>query len=344
MFNPLLFFLRLVWIKATGKSLPLTVIFNVTNRCNLRCQHCYASYFKRNSKNEMTTKQIKKLIKDLKDNGCLRISISGGEPLLRKDIGQIIDFTKSLGISVTLDTNGILIPQHLADLNNLDFLAVSLDGKPEHHDLLRGKGSGTKALKGIKRALEAGLRVNVNMVINKYNLNDIDYLLDLAKKLGFKAQFALAISNIFGEKPSAEDIKPKNSEFRKVLRRIIAKKKNGAPILFSALAYESVLNCWPDFQIEGVIGNPAPKGMPPCPAGRFFGLIDADGTLWACPHLIGKIKAENALKVGVAEAWRIANNHPCRGCYQVYHHEFSLLMSLKPAVLWNYFKLAYGNL
>ena len=82
--------------------------------------------------------------------------------------------------------------------------------------------------------------------------------------------------------------------------------------------------------------------MPKCPAGEFFCLIDADGTLWACPHLLGKIKSKNALDVGVAEAWRVAREHPCRGCYQVYHHEFALLRNLDPRVVWNYFKTGIG--
>ena len=167
-------------------------------------------------------------------------------------------------------------------------------------------------------------------------------MLDLAKQHGFKVEFNLAISNIFGEGISAEEFKPTDEEFRNVLRYIIKKKKEGAPILFSAAAYESILNCWRDFSVEGVINAPTPKGMPKCAAGRFFCLIDADGTLWACPHLIGKIESKNALEMGVSEAWRVAEKHPCAGCYQAYHHEFSLMMNLNPEVIWNYFKAEAG--
>ena len=95
--------------------------------------------------------------------------------------------------------------------------------------------------------------------------------------------------------------------------------------------------------VEGVLDAPAPVGMPNCPAGRFFCMIGVDGTLWACPHLIGKIGAKNALDVGVAEAWNTAGKHPCTGCYQIYHHEFSMLMDLNPKILWNYFKTAVGK-
>lgn len=332
------FFSRIAKMKITGCSLPLTVIFNITNRCNSRCKHCYASYSERDTSGELSTEQVKRLISDLRDNGCLRISFSGGEPLLRKDIEELIDYVQKMGMKVTLNSNGILIPEYLSVLKKLDALAVSLDGRPEHHNILRGEGTGEKALFGIKSAVEYGIRVHSNTVLNKYNLDDIDYMLDLARQYGFKAEFALAITNIFGEGLSPDEVKPTNGSFRNALKYIIQKKKEGAPILFSASAYESVLNCWEDFSVEGLMNAPAPKGMPKCPAGRFFCLIDADGTLWACPHLIGKIHSKNALKVGVTEAWRVATHHPCTGCYQVYHHEFSLLMDLNPKVIWNYFR------
>lgn len=285
----------------------------------------------------MTTEEAKKLILDLHKNGCQRISFSGGEPLLRQDIGKLIDYVNSLGMQCTLNSNGILVPDFLEDLKKLDSLAISLDGKPEHHDMLRGAGTGEKALEAIKKAAQSGIRVHTNTVLNKYNLDDIDYMLDLVSRYGGKAEFALAISNIFGEGISPEAFKPDNDEFRNAIRYIIKKKKAGAPILFSSVAYESVLSCWQDFSVE-MIMDKKPKGMPNCPAGKLFALIDADGMLWACPHLIGKISAKNALREGVAEAWKTASQHNCRGCYQVYHHEFSLLMSLNPKVLWNYIK------
>lgn len=341
MLQNFLFFYKLIWLKATGKTSPLTVIFNVTNRCNLRCKHCYAAYYDRSPKNEMTADEIKKLILDLKKNGCLRINFAGGEPLLRPDIGKLVNFVKSQGLGVDLTSNGILVPVRLDDIKNINCLTVSLDGRPENHDILRGKGSAEKALSGIKAALLAGIDVRVNMVVHKYNLGDINYMVNLAKKLGIKLHISLAISNIFEDKPIFE-IKPTNDQYRKVLRQIISLKKKGAPIFFSAESYQSVLDCWKDFNIEGVIGAPAPPGMPPCPAGKMFGLMDADGRFWACPHLIDKVKAKNALKVGVAKAWEQTKDNPCTGCYQVYHHEYGLLANLKLPVLWNYIKAAAG--
>lgn len=336
MLRPMNFFTSLVRSKLSGQSVPLTVIFNITNNCNLRCKHCYATYFSRKIEDTITTKQIKKIILELKKNGCLRINFAGGEPLLRSDVGEIINYAKLQGFSVDLTSNGILVPKRLEELKNLDSLLISLDGKPKNHDVLRGQGSASKALAAIQASKEAGINVRVNMVIHKYNLNDIDYMIGLAKKLGFMVHISLVISNIYSNKPLVE-IKPTDREFRKALKHIIKQKEKGAPILFSTSAYKSVLN-WPDFNIEGVMEAPAPKGMPTCPAGKIFGLIDADGKLWACPHLIDKVEAGNVLKVGVAKAWEKAKSHPCTGCYQVYHHDFGHLWDMKLPVVWNYVK------
>lgn len=330
------FFKGLLKLKFFGQRIPLTVIFNLTNRCNSQCIHCYANYWSHNSIKELSTSQIKSLLKELSQDGCCRISFSGGEPLLRKDLGELIEYGISLGLGITVNSNGILVPEYIDILKKVDSLAISLDGRPEHHDIFRGKGSGRKALEAVKLAVKNGLRVHTNTVLHKYNLEDIDYILGLAGEYGFRAEFNLVITNIFGEGISSEEIKPSNEEYRKAIKYIIEKKKKGAPILFSSSCYKSVLEHWVDFRKEAVIKESETPGIPECPAGKFFCLIDAEGRLWSCPHLMGRVEAKNVLEVGIKEAFKNAFLHPCRGCYQIYHHEFSLLMNLHPEVVWNY--------
>lgn len=335
LFKNICFFAGIVRAKLTGQFFPLTAILNVTHRCNSNCRYCYASYPHRPVQ-ELSAEQIKKIISDLRLNGCRRISFGGGEPLLRPDIFELADFVETSGMHCVINSNGILVPQFLDKLRKVDTLVISLDGRPPNHDILRGPGSGQKALDAVIMAAEAGIRVHTNTVLHRHNLNDIDYMLELAAKHDFKAEFALVIGKISGDVSAPEDIKPSTDEFRRAIRHIIARKKEGAPVLFSAASYESVLNCWNDFALEGVMTGEPPEGMPRCPAGKFFCLIDAAGVLWACPHLMGKIPAENVLSVGVKQAWRTAGTHGCSGCYQVYHHEFSLLMDLRWPVLRNY--------
>jgi len=338
------FFAKLVGAKLLNKRFPLTAIFNVLNRCNMKCKHCYANYYSRGDVNTFSTEQGKQIIKDLHENGCERLSFAGGEPLLRKDVFELLDYARSLDISTVLNTNGTLIPRFLPELAKLDGLAVSIDGRPEHHDLVRGPGTAAQTLKGIEAAVNYGIPVVTNTVINKKNLGDIDYILDIARKYKIKAEFALYISNVFGNDMFDDEHKPTDEEYRTALKLIIQRKKEGAPILFSQTAYEGVLYSWKDFNFEGgANGTPQPEGMPTCPAARFFCLIDADGTLWACPHLIGKIDSKNILETSVKEAWKTAEQHTCKGCYQVYHHEFAHLMKLEPQVIWNYVKPNGGH-
>ncbi len=327
------FFGRLLLARMTGRQRPLTAIVNLTNRCNLRCRHCYADYYERDASSDLSTVDAKRLFTDLRDNGLLRLSLSGGEVLLRDDLTELIAHAKSLGLNVTVNSNGLLIPTRLDALHQADTVAVSLDGTPEHHDLIRGPGTALKAIAGIRAARAAGLPTNINLVINRHNLHDVDYILDLCRETGANAEFALMVSRLAG---TPDDLKPTTEEFRQTLRLIIDRKHAGAPIVFSAQAYESILACWPDFSVDWHYGPPPPL-MPLCPAGRFFCLVDTDGRIWTCPHLIDKVPAENALQVGVRRALDVAcANRQCTGCYQACFHEFSHLMSLSPLVIWNY--------
>jgi MoaA/NifB/PqqE/SkfB family radical SAM enzyme len=333
----LLFFFHLARMRLFRKWTPLTVILNVTDRCNCNCRHCYADYASRHGR-ELTTRDWLGILRDLRRNGCHRVSFSGGEPLLRRDLGVLLDAAQGLGMGVTINTNGMLIPEHLDVCRKADVLAISVEGREGHHDQIRGSGTFAKMMSGLKAARRAGIKVHTNTVLNRLNAEDIDFVLDLAVEFGLKAEFALMIEKLTGRESPEERLKLPDGQTREVLRDIIRKKRGGKPILFSEQSYQSVLASWHDFAVDEVwTGSELPL-MPTCPAGKIFGLIDADGTFWACPHLIGKIPAGNVLTSGVKEAWRQCGNHPCRGCFQVYHHEFSFLMDMKPLVLWNYIR------
>lgn len=335
------FLKQLLWMKVANQKRPLTVIFSLTNACNQSCVYCYAQYPHRGRKGEMGTEEVKKVLSDLYDNGMRRVSFAGGEPLLRKDIDEIIAHVNAIGAACTVNTNGSFFPKLLDKVRGVDALAISIDGRAESHNRFRGEGTGEKALSGAIAAAEAGFRVHTNTVLHRYNLNDIDYMLDLCVKHGFKAEFNLAIDTVFGEK-APEDLKPTNEEFRTALRHLIRRKKEGAPILFSSDAFQSVLDSWKDFKVEGVRDGSKVEGMPECPATRFFCIVDPDGVLWACPHLIGSTPAKSALQEGVAAAFETATTHNCTACYQVYHHEFAHLRDMKPSVVWNYAREAIG--
>src|SRR3989338_9511571 len=105
-----------LYARLLNRRTPLNVMLSVTNRCPSRCSYCNIP--NRNQR-ELTTTQIFHLIDELRKNGTQRLGLWGGEPLLREDIGQIIDYAKEKGMFVTMDSNGYLVPEKTDKLKNL---------------------------------------------------------------------------------------------------------------------------------------------------------------------------------------------------------------------------------
>ena len=106
------FFLDVVRARLFLDIKPLVVGLNVTNRCNLCCSYCYGDYSKRKSR-DFTTEELLNLIKELRKMGTRAIYISGGEPLLREDIGTIIDAVKDENMFCFINSNGVLVPDKI---------------------------------------------------------------------------------------------------------------------------------------------------------------------------------------------------------------------------------------
>lgn len=334
MLNQASFLINLAKIKITKKPAPLTVIYNITDRCNAACKYCYLKYYQRGIP-EPTTTQIFKVVDELKKMGNRRISLAGGEPLVRQDIGEVINYIKERGIDCVVNTNGILVPAKINELKKVDVLCISLDGPADIHDLYRGVGSYDKAFAAITAAREKGIAVNTNTVLNQSNLSSIKFILELAKQYGFLAEFNLMIGYLPDKSTNIE--KPTDDQIKTALKEIIEYKKNGYPVLMSKKAYEYAL-AWPTYSIEEIWGKDPNFLYVKCSAGKFFCSIDTDGCLYACPHLIGKVPALSAYEVGVTKSFELLQNHDCRACYQVYHSEFHLLYKLDPEIIFNHFK------
>ncbi|KNY28060.1 putative heme d1 biosynthesis radical SAM protein NirJ1 [Pseudobacteroides cellulosolvens] len=160
------------------------VAWNCTRTCNLKCMHCYSQSENKKYDGELTTDEAKKLIDDLSDFKVPVILISGGEPLVREDLLEIIRYTNTRSIRCTISTNGTLIDrEHAKKFKQLGvgYIGISLDGIGRSHDAFRGvSGSFDNALKGIRNCIEAEQKVGLRFTISKYNykyLDDIFYLI-----------------------------------------------------------------------------------------------------------------------------------------------------------------------
>jgi len=162
---------------------PKTARLIITTDCNFRCQMC--TFWKKEPL-DASLETIKYWIKELADFGIKEIDLGGGEPLLRKDLPEIIKEVKSYGIKCGLTTNGWLLSQ--IPFPPLDYIDISIDGaKPETHDKIRGmKGSWERAIRAAEIAKEH-CPTRLNFVLQAANYTELVDFCHLAKKLGVSA-------------------------------------------------------------------------------------------------------------------------------------------------------------
>ena len=159
------------------------VVWNCTRRCNLRCVHCYAQSQDLCYEGELSHEEGKKLIDSLAQFGAPVVLFSGGEPLMRKDLFELIQYATDKGMRAVISTNGTLITPEVAERLkhfNLSYVGVSIDGTEPINDKFRGvKGAYARAIGGIRNCLAAGLKVGLRFTINKRNAGEIPAIFDI---------------------------------------------------------------------------------------------------------------------------------------------------------------------
>ncbi|MDK2916181.1 MAG: Fe-coproporphyrin synthase [Euryarchaeota archaeon] len=166
------------------------VFWNLTDRCNLACAHCYSrSGPGSRTDEELSTTEALVLIDDLAAAGVPLILFSGGEPLLREDLPELARAAADHGIRTALSTNGTLITPDAARMikdAGIGYAGISLDGaSPETHDAFRGsEGAFARAVEGFARCREAGIRTGLRVTLTRENMEELEALIDLAVTLG----------------------------------------------------------------------------------------------------------------------------------------------------------------
>ncbi|MFK5976462.1 MAG: radical SAM protein [Sulfurovum sp.] len=160
-------------------------IWNLTNRCNLSCLHCY-SKADLDAKDTLSTKDIVDTLPKLKANGVKFLIFSGGEPLTRKDIFEIAQACRELDIVTYLSTNGLYVKKSNAEqiLKAFDYIGISIDGSPEVHDKFRGlEGSFKESMKAVNLLNSYNLtKVGIRFTLTKDTYDDLGFMFELAEK------------------------------------------------------------------------------------------------------------------------------------------------------------------
>src|SRR6266545_3616171 len=170
---------------APPPSRPGVVFLEVTRSCNLNCVWCY-----NNSRaalaRELTCEQWKRCIDRLGGGDCTLL-FTGGEPLARKDLIDIAQHAKQKGFRRQLFTNGTLVNERNVDAlaATFDYVRITIDGATaETNDLVRGKGSFDRALRGMRMLIDAGVRVCWQCIVSRHNIRELPAILDKAIEVG----------------------------------------------------------------------------------------------------------------------------------------------------------------
>ena len=278
------------------KFIPLVLSWNITRKCNLKCSHCYINATTKESINELTTSEAKNLIDQISEVSRPLLILSGGEPLLRADVFELIKYGVSKGLKMGLGSNGSLIDSNIAHKlkkAGITTVSISLDSsKPELHDQFRGvTGSWKKAVNAIKVLRENNLLVQVNTTVTQQNYEEIDEIMSLAEDLGVE-NFHLFFLVPTGRGVKMTDISPSKYEamltatFAKTSKHNLNVKPSCAP-QFMRIAFN-----------EGLDMRQWIRG---CIAGLYYCRVYPDGEITPCPYL--PIKLGNIREKSFKEIW-----------------------------------------
>jgi MoaA/NifB/PqqE/SkfB family radical SAM enzyme len=310
----------------------MNVMLAVTDRCTGGCAYCAIP--QRQSR-EMTLPEIVRLLTEAAAMGCQRLGVWGGEPLCREDLGDIVRHAKDLGMFVTVDTNGHLIPERDDDLAPVDHLNISLDGDRRAHDAARGPGTFDRTLRGIAHSV-GRYRFWTITVLTRENLDQVDWILDLARRLGFLTTFQVLHHNdTLGRN---HGLRPDEVELREVIAHLVARKREGAPIA-SSPRFLRYLQGWPDFAVNR---RQAVDGAPACVAGGLYCNVDVDGRLYPCSLFVDEIEAPSVTELGFERAFAGLRPAPCGACSATCFTEYNLLFGLDWRTGWNWVRALRG--
>jgi radical SAM protein with 4Fe4S-binding SPASM domain len=293
------FYLKLAYsptAPASEKYVPLVVSWNLTRKCNLKCPHCYINATTQELKNELTTEESKNLIDQICEVSRPLLILSGGEPLLRPDVYELVRYGASKGLKMGLGSNGSLIDataaKRLKDAG-IETVSISLDSHiPEQHDEFRGvKGSWDKAVGAIKALQENGVLVQVNTTLTQQNYDQIDDIMSLAENIGVE-NFHLFFLVPTGRGVKIADISP--AQYENMIKTTFAKvakhRLNVRP------------SCAPQFmRIAKDMGLDMSRWIRGCLAGLYYCRVYPNGDVTPCPYL--PIKLGNIREQSFKEIW-----------------------------------------
>jgi radical SAM protein with 4Fe4S-binding SPASM domain len=277
--------------KTPERFVPLVMSWNVTRECNMKCSHCYINATEKKLANELSTQEGKNLMDQICQVSKPLLILSGGEPLLRPDIYELIQYGASKGLKMGLGSNGSLIDDAVAaklKAAGIATVSISLDSHiPEQHDEFRGvTGAWEKAVNACKALRKNNVLVQVNTTLTQQNYNQIDDIMSLAEEIGVE-NFHLFFLVPTGRGSKLTDISPQKYEdmITNTFAKVAKHKLNVRP------------SCAPQFmRIAKGMGVDMRQWVRGCMAGLYYCRIYPNGDVTPCPYLpvkLGNVKEKN---------------------------------------------------
>ena len=276
-----------------GLNAPICLTWEITYGCNLACIHCLSSSGRRDPR-ELSTDEAKAVIDELRDLQVFYVNIGGGEPTIRPDFYELVDYAVANGVGVKFSTNGSTIThQRAARLAGTDYVDVqiSIDGADEAtNDAVRGRGSYAAARRAMDALAAAGFEgFKISVVVTRHNVAQLDDFEALAA--GYGAQLRLTRLRPSGRgADSWSELHPSAEQQVSLYRWLVERP--------GVLTGDSFFHL-------SALGEPLP-GLNLCGAGRVVCLIDPVGDVYACPFVLHPEFRAGSVRDpgGFSEVWR----------------------------------------
>jgi len=279
------------------------VVWEMTGECNLKCIHCHAFGGEATYK-ELTTEEGRALIDQIATLGIRTFVFTGGEPLLRKDLFELIAYARSKRFTVFIATNGTLITKEVAKLlRKYDVgVVIGLDGmNPEIHDSIRGvEGAYDAVITGIENCVAENLYLHLNIVATKRNFDEIERIIDYGSEIGVYSYFIYNFVPL-GRGEEIQDYALGREDFKALLDLILRKQREVQAIIIPVAAPEYWAYA---LQRRGIHNSRLIRFLGRlvggCLADKGMMYIKPNGDVWACPFIpvrMGNVREEGLDKV-----------------------------------------------
>lgn len=319
---------KIVWSKLIRKPFPFWAWLYITNRCNLNCSYCFVAPYWDHAK-DLTFGELCKVIDELKEMGVVVVTLLGGEPTMRKDFGEIVEYLYAKKMIIDVVTNGFFLQKWVGVLPKISSICISIDGNEEMTDSVRGKGVYKKAIEALKLAKNKGVPVRIHGVITKQTIRSLPEMAALCRKYDCSATYAM---------PSIhrdEDVlRVSDEEIREFWKQYLKIKKEGAPFMQTTASIRQIINWpYPYFKILTEKDLKPDKKVRKCAMKDRLILMGGEGELYPCTVKYAQ-KGLNVRDVGVRKAYETLRElDDCYACSDLSCINLTFISNLSPSIV-----------